>query len=111
MQAAAALRNLAVNAADKVMLMKEGVVQPLISVLCDGTAAGEEQAVAMLGCLAGNDESKVALAKEGVVHLKLFNRRRSLKHQHDVCRCGLRFDGRNTIGHTRIRLKPIIASA
>ena len=64
-KAAAALRNLSLNADNKVAIAKAGGLPPLIKLLGDGTPVGKEKAAAALKNLSGSPEIKKQLIQLG----------------------------------------------
>ena len=65
-KAAAALKNLAADADNKVAIAKvEGALAALVALLRDGSAAGKESAAGALKNLAFNDDNKKLLLKLG----------------------------------------------
>ena len=66
--AAGALRNLAVNADNKVAIAGAGAIPPLVALLSSGTAAGKEEAAAgALWNLALTPDNRVAIAGAGAI--------------------------------------------
>ena len=66
-QAACALSNLALNAENKVAIVRAGALEPLVPLLRDGSAGAKENAARALRSLSFNAENKVSIVRVGAL--------------------------------------------